>query len=147
MYERQFRFRIAQILIYGHLGLFLFGLIMVPLFGKFEVIDTVHVLLMGFPMLGATALAAFDEMLRNRGSKSRGKMVPVEVVRITQFVCLISIGGSFFVYLLPMIEIPGLTVDWLKVIIGALETVLGVYLGRIRDHLFPPLTAAEKANA
>ena len=137
MTDLKFSIRVARILLYGHLALFCFGLILAMTSPRFDIKDTVHVLLMGFPMLAATALAGMDYILGRRTAVDEGSTVHTEVVQMTQVVCFGAIVLSFVVYALPYFELP-LTVDDMKIVIGVVETVLGAYLAKIRDHLFPP---------
>jgi len=143
MTELQFSIKIAKVLLYGHLALFSFGLILVPAFGKLDYIDIFQVFLMGFPMLAVVSLAGFDHVMGERKAPGRGKKVDADVAQMASVVCYSAIAISFVVYLLPIFEIAGMTKDVLKIIIGLVESVLGVYLGKIRDHLFPPRIASE----
>ncbi len=137
MTDLKFSIRVARILLYGHLALFCFGIILAARNDRFDIKDTVHVLLMGFPMLAATALAGVNHILTRRTAVDEGNPVHPEVVRITQAVCFGAIGLSFIVYALPYFD-SRLTVDDMKIVIGVVETILGAYLAKIRDHLFPP---------
>jgi len=126
--------RIASIVVYGHILLFAFGLI-VMLIGPYDKEDTAQMLLMGSPLLAMVALSAYRFMstLPQKDSSDVEDKDWVRMCTITTFMFILSLFAVYFVAAINT-HIP---VTTLKFIVGGIETVLGAYLGVNRDTLFP----------
>jgi hypothetical protein len=138
--ELQLSKRLAEILVYGHLALFIYAFV-VWAFGRFEGEDTAQVILMGSPLLATVSASAYQLIIKGSGGKSddtpladptqiRGTVIPVAT-----FLVLL-----FMAYSTALVQTP-IHVDFIKIGVGAIETGLGFYLAAARDRFFPPKAA------
>lgn len=126
--------RIASIVIYGHVFLFMFGLI-VMLVGPYDKIDTLQMILMGSPLLAAIGLSAFIWMSKLPANDQSAEADPAWA-RLCTVVSSIFILALFAAYATAAFN-HNMDISILKIVVGAIETVLGTYMGVIRDTLFP----------
>jgi hypothetical protein len=126
--------RIASIVVYGHLLLFAFGLV-IMLISPYNTVDTAQMILMGSPLLAMVGLSAFRFMANLSGVD---KTLPADEVwaRMSTIMTAAFIAALFFTYAVAALD-TSISVATLKFIVGAIETVLGGYLGIIKDTMFP----------
>ena len=128
--------RLAMIMVYGHIALFLFGL-MVVAFGRLELSDSVQMILMGSPLLAVVALSGLDKIIGTMTIPQDDPAVDPSVSRFLQFVTSIFIVALFVVYCMALFRTESiLSADGIKILVGVVETVLGGYVAKIKDRLF-----------
>jgi hypothetical protein len=126
--------RIASIVVYGHIALFGFGL-MVMLASPYSKSDTAQMMLMGSPLLAMVGLSAYRFManLPSQDETARADEAWVNMSTIASSAFIIALFVAYGVAALNT----SISITILKFIVGAIETVLGGYLGVSRDVLFP----------
>jgi membrane-associated HD superfamily phosphohydrolase len=126
--------RVASLVVYGHVILFIYGLI-VMLASGYDRVDTFQMILMGSPLLAMVALSAFRFMANLPDNDESGKADPAWVTMST------AVTGAFLLALFATFSMAmfntALEISILKIIVGTIETALGSYLGINRDTLFP----------
>ncbi|ESZ37555.1 hypothetical protein [Mesorhizobium sp. L2C067A000] len=131
--------RVASIVVYGHVLLFLYGLV-VMLVSGYDRQDTFQMILMGSPLLAMVALAAYRFMADLPPQDASGPVDPAWSTMSTT-VTLAFLLALFATYSMAMFN-TSIQSSVLKFITGAIETALGGYLGVNRDTLFPDNTKA-----
>ncbi len=126
--------RIAAIVVYGHISLFMFGLV-VMLMGPYDRLDTLQMILMGSPLLAAIGLSAFLWMSKLPRDDHSGNADP-SWARMCTMISSTFIVALFATYAIAAFN-NNMDIAILKLVVGAIETVLGTYMGVIRDTLFP----------
>lgn len=126
--------RIASIVVYGHLLLFGFGLI-VMLASPYNTADTAQMMLMGSPLLAMVGLSAY-RFMGNLPASDNTELVDNDWARMSTITTVSFILALFCTYAVTALN-TNITVTLLKFIVGAIETVLGGYLGINRDLMFP----------
>jgi len=126
--------RIASIVVYGHIFLFGFGLI-VMLISRYNKNDTAQMILMGSPLLALVGMSAY-RFMSNIPSIDESNVADKDWVLMCAIMTVSFIIALFIVYSVAAIN-TSISVNILKFIVGAIETVLGAYLGVNRDALFP----------
>ena len=139
MTELRLSRQIAQIIVYGHVSLFIYGLVLIPLLTHLPLTDVAHMVLMGSPILALVATSAFKWVIANPQVDDESEAIDSVKVTMMRFVTLAFILSLFFIYSLALFRVPGMGPDTLKTTVGVVETVLGVYLGIIKDALFPSI--------
>ncbi len=143
------RTEIAYILIIGHLSLILVGSIIYILSSQDDVTgtelmpqDMLHLMLMGAPILAASAVTAFKFILGPARTDSSNNFSRQKIVRIRLIL--------FFLFLLMFMEYGSLLftqgqagVAGTKSFVGLLETALGAYLAAITQSLFPQVPKSD----
>jgi hypothetical protein len=126
--------RIAAIVVYGHMALFAFGLI-VMLLSPYSKTDTAQMILMGSPLLAMVGLSAyrFVSSLPPKDETGPADKTWVSMSTNTTAAFIIAL---FAVYAVAAMN-TAISVTTLKFMVGAIETALGGYLGITRDTLFP----------
>jgi hypothetical protein len=126
--------RIAAIVVYGHIALFGFGLI-VMLLSPYSKTDTAQMILMGSPLLAMVGLSAyrFVSSLPPKDETGEADKTWISMSTNTTAAFIIAL---FAVYAVAAMN-TAISVTTLKFIVGAIETALGGYLGITRDTLFP----------
>jgi|SRR5215510_5221711 len=126
--------RIASIVVYGHILVFAFGLV-VMLIGPYNTSDTAQMILMGSPLLAMVGLSAY-RFMANLPNKDETPPADEAWVRMSTITTAAFILALFATYGVAAFD-TAISVTVLKFIVGAIETVLGAYLGVNRDVLFP----------
>jgi hypothetical protein len=126
--------RIAAIVVYGHIALFAFGLI-VMLVSPYNKADTAQMILMGSPLLAMVGLSAY-RFVANLPSKDETNEADKAWVSMSTNTTAAFIIALFATYAVAAMNTT-ISVTTLKFIVGAIETALGGYLGVTRDTLFP----------
>jgi hypothetical protein len=129
--------RIAKIVVYGHIFVFGCGLLIV-LAGPKNLSDTAQMILMGSPLLAMVGLAAF-RFVANLPIRDETALADGTWIQMSTVLTLVFIGALFLTYAIAAFN-TSISATTLKFIVGAIETVLGVYLGVIRDTWFPEPT-------
>ena len=128
--------RLSMMLVFGHIALFFFGLL-VAAFGRLELTDAVQMILMGSPLLAVIALSGFIHMMTNMTIPPDDPTVDLSVARFLQFVVSTFIVALFIVYSMGLFRTEHiLNADSIKILVGSVETVLGGYIASIKDRLF-----------
>jgi hypothetical protein len=125
---------IAAIVVFGHVLLFGFGLYVMSM-SPFEKSDTAQMILMGSPLLAMIALSAY-RFIANLPDVDESSRVSFLYVVMSIFVTSAFLIALFVIYDLARRD-NDMPVNILKFMVGAVETVLGGYLGVNRDLLFP----------
>lgn len=134
--------RLAFILVGGHIILFLFGLI-VAVFGRLTITDSIQMILMGSPLLAVVAVSAFSHILQGRAIQDNGPDVDRGVSIFLQIVVFAFLGALFIIYAMGLFETGNFAnADTIKILVGSVETVLGGYIALIKDKIF----VAERIN-
>jgi hypothetical protein len=134
MTKLQLAKRIASIVVYGHVLLFVYGLF-VMLVSGYDRLDTFQMILMGSPLLAMVALSAFRFMAALPPADTTEPADPSWSTMSTVVTAAFLIA-LFATYTVAMFN-TAVEASVLKIIVGAIETVLGGYLGVNRDTLFP----------
>lgn len=128
--------RLTFILVFGHISLFFFGLL-VAAFGRLELTDSVQMILMGSPLLAVVALSGFTQMLGAMAIPADDPLVDSSVSKFVQLVSATFIVALFIVYSMGLFRTENvLSADGIKILVGSVETVLGGYISTIKDKLF-----------
>jgi hypothetical protein len=128
--------RLSMVLVFGHIALFFFGLL-VAAFGRLELTDSVQMILMGSPLLAVVALSGFVHMMTTMTIQSDDPPVDSSVARFLLFVVSAFIIALFIVYSMGLFRTERvLSADGIKILVGTVETVLGGYIASIKDRLF-----------
>lgn len=144
MTEREFVAKTAGILVYGHIGLFLYGLFGLATFGRMSLTDVTQTILMGTPVLAIVSVSAFSHIVDGNHSKASPADADPVASKMIFRVCYAFIASLFFTYSLGIFPISGFDADIIRMMVGAIETVLGAYIAVIRDKIFPsPPTPAK----
>jgi len=131
--------RIASIVVYGHILLFAFGLV-IMLISPYDRADTAQMILMGSPLLAMVGISAY-RFMANLPDADNTPKVDRAWERMSTSTTVIFILALFATYATAAFN-TALPINSLKFIVGAIETILGGYLGINRDVMFP-----EEANA
>jgi hypothetical protein len=125
--------RLAEILVYGH-GLLLVYAVVVWYVGHLEGTDIVQMLLTGTPIMAMAAVAAFTHVMY---PPAQDLSPPAEATqaRMSQAVTVAFLVLLFVAYTAGWARTP-IQSDYLKLVVGAIETGLGGYIGIIRDKFF-----------
>ena len=136
MYQHQIRTLVALIVIFGHIGVFLFGFLMLGILVQNFSSDTLQIILMASPVLGATAVAAVKYILGQETATERGSLVDIgfAIVVISIPSILICMIGILFV--ITYYRLNGFSIDSLKISLGFLETFFAIFMTAISDRLF-----------
>ena len=126
--------RIASIVVYGHVALFAYGLI-IMLFSGYDRIDTFQMILMGSPLLAMVALAAY-RFIANLPAVDQSEPADSTWVNMSTVVTAAFLVCLFATYSIAMFN-TNVEAATLKTIVGGIETALGGYLGVNRETLFP----------
>jgi uncharacterized membrane protein len=135
--------RVAEIIVYGHLLLLLSG-IYVYFHTPYVREETFQIVLMGSPVLALVTASAFKYLA--------GQVVDTNVpadptwARLSIVLSILFIAYFFWTYYLASTDNP-LSIEQIKYLVGGGETVLGAYLGIIRDKLFPEIPEPPPAPA
>jgi hypothetical protein len=129
--------RIASLVVYGHVLLFVYGL-MVMLVSGYDRVDTFQMILMGSPLLAVIALSAFRFMAA-LPTNDTSETADQSWVAMSTIVTALFLFALFATYSMAMFNTSADS-STLKIIVGAIETVFGGYLGVNRDTLFPDKT-------
>jgi hypothetical protein len=127
--------RVAQIVVYGHILLFLYGLV-VLLVGPLGFNNIAQMILMGSPLLALVGISAARFMSSLRGVPDISGPADPDWARMAQLTTLAFLVALFATYSCGAFQ-SSFSPDVLKFVVGAIETVLGGYLGVNRDALFP----------
>lgn len=137
MKKNQVRAVVSVIVIFGHLLVFLLGLLL----GVFNILrgtDAIQTLLMASPVLATTAFAAFSTALSETADQPNRKVELVTklsaILVVTFPVILLGVILTLFYVFYKQID--GFGPDQLKISLGGVETFFGVYLGAISKFLF-----------
>lgn len=139
MSKLQLAKRIASLVVYGHILLFVYGLI-VMLISGYNRLDTFQMILMGSPLLALVGTSAYRFMAALPDADTTGPTDP-SWVRMSTFTTVIFLAALFATYTAAMFNTE-VEISILKIIVGSIETVLGIYLGINRDTLFPDKTGS-----
>jgi hypothetical protein len=134
MTKLQLAKRIAAIVGYGHIALFAFGLV-VMLVGPYNTADTAQMILMGSPLLAMVGLSAF-RFMGNLPDKDTSQAADPSWSLMSTIATSAFIAALFAVYGLASLN-TSISSSVLKFLVGAIETVLGGYLGVNKDLMFP----------
>lgn len=134
MTKLQLAKRIANIVVYGHITLFIFGLV-IMIISPYDRLDTLQMILMGSPLLASVGLSAYIFVSRIAGPDTTA-VQDSSWVTMSTVTTMIFILALFATYAAAAFNTT-LPASTLKIMTGAIETVLGVYLGVNRDTLFP----------
>lgn len=126
--------RIANIVVYGHLALFAYA-IFVMLEGPYDKNDTIQMMLMGSPILSMTGLSAY-KFISGLNPADQSPLADPTWVQMSTTVTSLFIVALLVVYSMAIFD-SNVSMNTLKIIVGAIETTLGGYLGITRDVLFP----------
>jgi hypothetical protein len=126
--------RIAAIVVYGHLVLFAFGLV-VMLIGPYNTADTAQMILMGSPLLAMVGISAY-RFMGNLPKQDTSEVADPSWSLMSTITTGSFIAALFAVYVLASVN-TSISSTVLKFLVGAIETVLGGYLGVNRDLMFP----------
>ena len=137
MTKLQLAKRVASIVVYGHILLFLYGLV-VMLISGYDRQDTFQMILMGSPLLAMVALSAYRFMADLPDEDTSSKVDPAWST-MSVVVTIMFLLALFATYSTAMFN-TSIESSVLKIMTGAIETALGGYLGVNRDTLFPDHT-------
>lgn len=126
--------RLARIVVYGHILLFVLGFA-ISFWGTVEAQDARQLILIGSPLLALVSTAAFEYIMRmpaidNSALVNPGRSQMATVVT-SVFVLLLFVAYSTAMFHTP------LSADEIKFSVAAIETALGAYIGTVRDVFFP----------
>ncbi|MET4358339.1 hypothetical protein ABIC08_008316 [Bradyrhizobium sp. RT9b] len=138
MTKLQLAKRVAAIVVYGHVALFAFGLI-VMLVGPYNTADTAQMILMGSPLLAMVGLSAY-RFMGNLPDKDTSPPADSAWCLMSTVTTSAFIVALFAVYTLAALN-TSISSTVLKFLVGAIETVLGGYLGVNKDLMFPDKAA------
>jgi hypothetical protein len=138
MTKLQLAKRVAAIVVYGHVALFAFGLI-VMLVGPYNTADTAQMILMGSPLLAMVGLSAY-RFMGNLPDKDTSPPADQAWCLMSTVTTSAFIVALFAVYTLAALN-TSISSTVLKFLVGAIETVLGGYLGVNKDLMFPDKAA------
>ncbi len=122
-------------MIYGHILLFAFGLV-VMLIGPYDEIDTAQMILMGSPLLALVALSAYRFMANLPPGPDPTPAADPAWIQMSTITTAAFLVALFATYAMAAFN-SAISAGLLKLIVGAIETVLGGYLGVNRDSMFP----------
>ncbi|MCY6383274.1 hypothetical protein [Hoeflea prorocentri] len=137
MYQRETRLMAAAIILIGHFAIVAYGILMLVLFSPFQDIQKgIQVVLMASPVLAITAMAGLKHILSTATHKRRGKKVNAfyfSTVLGLPLVLIVSVLGLIY-----MVHhgIGNIGIEGLTLVLGAIETCFGAYIGLISDDLF-----------
>ncbi|MGJ5181865.1 hypothetical protein ACQR16_34495 [Bradyrhizobium oligotrophicum] len=134
MTKLQLAKRIAAIVVYGHIFLFAFGLL-ITLVSPYDRADTVQMILMGSPLLAMVGISAYRFMSNLPPADTTSSADPAWV-RMSTATTVAFLVALFAAYAAATVN-TAIHVNSLKFIVGAIETILGAYLGINRDVMFP----------
>lgn len=138
MTERQLTNRAAATVVGGHFVLFSYGVV-IFLFGRMELSDLIVTILISSPVVAMTGLSAIDYVGQNRGNRctrqidrGAGRLI----IGVLASFLLLLVGG----YSLTFVRTGSrrlVSLSEINILLGLIETVLGAYIARIRNILFP----------
>jgi len=135
MTELKLKTRLAQIVVYSHVGLFIYAFIIAQ-FGTFEGEDAAQLFLMGSPLLALVAIAAFRAVMgfpvNDATQLANSTKVQMSITVTVAFVVLL-----FVAYTITMLDTT-ISVPSIKFAVGIIETALGGYIGIVKDVFFSP---------
>lgn len=134
MTKLQLAKRIASIVVYGHILLFAFGLV-IALVSPYDRADTAQMILMGSPLLAMVGISAYRFMSNLPDADTTPNVDPAWA-RMSTTTTVIFLVALFAAYATAAFN-SAILVSSLKFIVGAIETILGAYLGINRDVMFP----------
>jgi hypothetical protein len=114
--------------------LFSFGLI-VMLVGPYNTADTAQMILMGSPLLAMVGFSAY-RFMSSLPDNDNTSAVDSAWARMSTITTTTFIAALFVTYATAALN-TSVSVNVLKFIVGAIETILGGYLGVNRDAMFP----------
>jgi hypothetical protein len=134
---------VAVISIFGHL--FVFGVALsLGVMSLLQGSDAIQTLLMASPVLSVIALSAFTHVLDTQvgdDDVSRVSALFAVICIIFPSILIISIMIVFYLF---YSQLDGFGPDQLKIVIGAIETFFGVFVGSISKSLFGGQAQREK---
>lgn len=134
MTKTQLAKRISAIVVYGHLAVFIYGLL-IMLVSPYDKSDTFQMILMGSPLLAMVGLSAYRFMAALPMIDLSGA-VDSDWARMATVTTISFLVALFATYTTAAFD-TNINISTLKFIVGAIETILGGYLGVNRDALFP----------
>jgi hypothetical protein len=126
----------------GHVCVFIFALLL-GIFGPLEGTDVVQTVMMACPVLGATAMSALSYVLQTETAFDRGLRVSPLFSVIVLLFPISLLGSILLVFYFVYIQVSGFGPDNMKISLGGIETIFGVYLGAISVKLFGGTRANE----
>lgn len=125
-----------MILVFGHVALFFFGLIVAGL-GRLQLTDSVQMILMGSPLLAVVALSGFKHTMGRMHIPDGDTPVDASISFFYQCIAASFLIALFIVYSMGLFRTENiLSADGIKILVGSVETVLGGYIASIKDKLF-----------
>lgn len=140
MSELQLSRRLAEIIVYGH-GLLFFYALCIWQFGHLEGADVLQMVLTGSPLLALIGISAFRHVMAGNRADTTPPTDRTQR-QMSQIACAAFIVALALVYTGGLRRVPLLTSDTLQILVGAIETTLGAYLGIIKDKFFVRATPA-----
>lgn len=136
MTQSSIRGTVAIIVLVGHIAVFFAGMLL-GIFGPLRGVDVVQTVLMACPVVGATAVSALTYVLARELADDSGQ---AKVSSLFSFIVLLFpiclLLAIFMVFYFLYIQVPGFGPDNMKISLGGIELVFGVYLGAISTKLF-----------
>lgn len=135
MYQRTIRSLVAIIVIFGHVVILCVG-IFLGISQSLVATDAMQVFLTSSPILAITAVSALFYIMNNETVGRRGKKISTTFAFVVVVLPIVLISLILVLLYLSYIQIDGFGPDALKITLGAVETVFGLFLGGISKTLF-----------
>lgn len=147
MYERTHRDILSAIVIVGHFGVFLFGFFVLAVWGGRLTADFAHLILMASPVLAATSVAAFTDVISRPTAGRRGRRVRSLYVVVTFAVPVLLILCIGMIFALFAMQSHIASPADLKTALGGIEVFFAGYMTALSGKLFPAQAGAEDSKS
>lgn len=120
--------QIAVVIFFGHVSLLIIAFF-VYVYGHMDRDEVVQSLLMGSPLLAVTGPAALASINKRKPTQ---KSIQVTAHPLNLYICVIFVIMLFVCYLFGLFPL-GLHSNDIKITIGIIETIFGLYIGVINE--------------